>query len=160
EYYTAMSETMGPAPRAHYALGMLWEKNGKFRDAIEQYRDALGRGPWTYLDPWFAMAGCYMKAEDYASAFQNYVQMLTSQVVTLSKEQMQVAYNNMGMCMLLKGDHEGAMRKWRECLSINPQNPDAHFDLAMMFDQESHITSAIDEYKLFLRCAPLDMKAQ
>lgn len=160
EFYTAMGQTMGPAPRAHFALGQLWEHEGKFRDAIEQYRDALGDPPWLYLEAWLAMADCFIKVQDYGSAFSHYQQILAAEYLKISKPDTEKVYNNMGLCMLAKGDHEGAMRKWRECLSMNPSNPIAHLDLAMMFDQEQHISSAITEYKQFLRLAPTDEKAQ
>lgn len=158
EFFTAMGQAMGPCPKAHNALGKLYEKQGKFREATEQYRDALGNPPWTYLEAWMNMAECYIKMKDWGSAFNQYQQMIESEKLKYSKDDLQKMYNNMGLCMLAKGDHEGALRKWRECLSMNPANAQAHLNLAMMFDQESHISSAIDEYKQFVRLAPKDEK--
>jgi tetratricopeptide (TPR) repeat protein len=158
ELYTALGQYMGPGPRAHNALGKLWEKQGRYRDALEQYRDALGQPPWTYLEAWMNYADCFVKLKDYGSAYLQYQQMLDADKVRESKDDDQKIYNAMGVCLLAKGDHEGAMRKWKECLSINPANPTAHLNLAMLFDSESHITSAINEYKQFVRLAPTDDK--
>lgn len=158
ECYTALGQYMGPGPRAHNALGKLWEKQGKYREAIEQYRDALGDGIWVYLEAWMNMAECQMKVQDYGTAFLNFGKILAAESVKPTKEDLQNIYNNMGICLLAKGDHEGAMRKWKECLSINPSNPMAHLNLAMLFDSENHISSAINEYKLYVRLAPKDEK--
>jgi tetratricopeptide (TPR) repeat protein len=158
EFYTALGQFMGPGPRAHNALGKLWEKEGKYREALGCYRDALGTGPWTYLEAWMNYAECFIKLKDWGSGYAQLQTILNSETIKLTKDDQQKIFNDMGLCLLAKGDHEGAMRRWRECLSINPSNAVAHLNLAMLFDSESHISSAIAEYKQFVRLAPRDEK--
>lgn len=158
EFHDALVEYQGPGPRARNALGQLAEKQGRYSDAIYQYRDALGDPPWTYTEAWLNMAECHTKSRNWVEAIGQYQAMLNSEFLKLSKEDQQRIYVSYGVCLLAKGDHQGAMRKWRECLSINPMNPTAHLNLAMLFDQESHISSAISEYKAFVRLAPDDKK--
>ena len=156
EFYTALGQYLSHGQRAHNALGKLEDKNGNYRQAIAHYRDALGEPPWDYLEAWMSLAECYMKAKDYPAAYQEYQAMLESKKLKYTKEDEQKMYNGMGMCLMIKGDHEGAMRKWRQCLSINPNNATAHLYLGILFDSENHISSAVDEYKQFVRLAAHD----
>ncbi len=153
EFYNAMAQTFSNNPKAHNALGLLCERQGRWGEALDQFREALGDQPWTYLEAWLNMCECYMREQDFGSAYEQY-QMLLKSTVKYSKEDQQDILNHMGVCLLTKGDHEGAMRKWRECLSLNPSNAPAHLNLGLMFDSENHITSAIGEYKQYVRLAP------
>jgi len=160
QFNDALIEYMGPGPRAHNALGKLAVKQGDLSVAIGHFRDALGDPPWTYTEAWMNMADCYMKLRNFGEAVGQYLEMMKAERLKLTDADRQRIYLNLGLALLGKGDHEGAMRSWRECLSLNPSNAEAHLDLGMLFDQESHISSAITEYKAFVRLAPADPGTQ
>lgn len=63
-------------------------------------------------------------------------------------------YLDIGMCLLAKGDHQGAMDNWHEVLNYNPDNAAAHLQLALLLDTERHLSAAVKEYKEYIRLAP------
>ena len=63
-------------------------------------------------------------------------------------------YLDIGICLLAKGDHQGAMDNWHEVLNYNPDNAAAHLQLALLLDSERHISSALKEYKEYIRLSP------
>jgi len=78
------------------------------------------------------------------------------------------AHLDLGICLLAKGNHQGAIDNWHECLQYNPENREAHLQLAMILDSENHISSAIKEYRDFVRYCddpkfqylPVDVRAK
>jgi tetratricopeptide (TPR) repeat protein len=58
---------------------------------------------------------------------------------------------DLGICLLAKGNHQGAIDHWHQCLEYNHDNKEAHLQLAMLLDAENHIASAIKEYRSFVR---------
>lgn len=150
EAKNAIIEAGGPAYKAHNLYGMVLEHRGDLSGAQQHFLDALGEQPWTYTDAWMNLAGCFMKWKNWGSALSTYRDMLLSKK-PLKGLDYQKIYLDMGVCLLAKGDHQGAIDNWHRCLDYNVANPEAHLQLAMLFDAENHISSAIKEYKEFVR---------
>lgn len=152
ELNRALHEFRGPGPRANNLMGQLLEIKRDYDTAAQQYLYALGDPPWWYTDAWMNLAGCSMKMHQWGEAIQHYVGIL-ARGKTLKGVDYEKVYVNLGACQLAKGDHNGALESWHRCLDINPNNAKAHLLLALMFDQERHVSSAIKEYQAYLRCS-------
>lgn len=140
----------GHGSKAHNVLGLIKAKQGSWAAAEYQFLDALGDQPWHYTEAWMNYAENLMKQKDWGKAITQFRNIINSKVL-LKGVDYQKIYFDIGLCLLAKGDHQGAIDNWHEVLNINPDNPDAHLNLAMLFDTENHISSAIKEYKEFIR---------
>jgi tetratricopeptide (TPR) repeat protein len=137
--------------RAHYVEGMMEDAKGNTQAAIGYYREALGDPPWKDFDPWIAYSECMMKIKDWVDAYKNLHEMAYGSTI-IKGLNFERVHLDMGICLLAKGDHQGAMDNWHRCLEYNPSNKEAHLQLAMLLDAESHFSAAIQEYKDFVRC--------
>ena len=136
--------------RGHYLYGQVFEAKGSPWQAQLQYEYALGDKPWTFTDAWMAYAELMMKQKNWVSAIAQFGDMIKSEKVLKGMNYPHL-YLDLGICLLAKGDHQGAMQNWHKGLSLNMAEADIHLQLAMMFDAERHIQSAIKEYKEFCR---------
>lgn len=144
--------TSGPtAAIAHNVYGKIMAKRGDYMDAQLQFQEALGRTPpWTYTEAWMNYAETFMLQKDWSTAYTQYLAMLANPIKLLNLDLQQV-HLNMGLCLLAKGDHQGAIDNFHQVLEYNPQNSIAHLQLGMIFEAEKHISSAIDEYSDYVR---------
>jgi tetratricopeptide (TPR) repeat protein len=140
----------GRAFKAHNVLGLIKAKQGLFPSAEYQFLDALGDQPWHYTEAWMNYAENFMKEKEWGKAVIQLRNIIHSKVL-LKDVDYQKIYLDIGICLLAKGDHQGAIDNWHEVLNINPDNSDAHLQLAMILDSENHISAAIKEYKDFVR---------
>ncbi len=140
-------------PNVHNLLGLIAEKRGNLGGAQEQFIEALGEKPWRYTEAWMNYAECLMKQKDWGAAAMQFRAML-DHPVKLKNLDPEKIYLEIGICLLAKGDHQGAMDNWHECLNYNPDDAMAHLQLALLLDSERHISSAIKEYKEYIRLSP------
>lgn len=135
---------------AKYAHGKLKEAKGDYSGAVSYYRDALGFDKWRYYDAWIALGECLMKMKNWSEAHKYLSQMLTTKETVKGLDYPRV-HLDLGICLLSKGNHQGAIDHWHQCLEYDNQNKEAHLQLAMLLDAENHISSAIKEYRNFVR---------
>ena len=138
--------------RPWYAMGELYEKMNRFGDAMEAYQTALGDRPYKFTEAWMGKARCLIKLNPprYNEALKEYKDIIESAVKGVDWVEL---YYNMAMCLYKRGDHQGAIDHLLEALKINPDHYESHLTLAHIFDEEKHITSAINQYEHALRCA-------
>ncbi len=152
EFNKSLVDYQGPAPRAHNALGKLLEKRGELLVAQWQFLQALGEHPWSYTPAWVNLAENYMKQSEWNEAIKQLIEILdhAGSLKGLDKARIHM---DLGGCLIVKGDHQGALENWRQSCEINPDLADPHLLLARLFDQEKHLTSALHEYQAFIRLA-------
>jgi Tfp pilus assembly protein PilF len=150
ECYTAISETLGRAYKAYNMLGKVFMYEENWTGAQGQFQQALGDPPYTYTEAWINLVECMMRQQNWIGALQEMRAMLTNtkKLVGLDYERV---YLDVGICLLAKGDHQGAIDNWHRTLDYNPSNAEAHLQLAMLYDAEKHVSSAIKEYKEYIR---------
>ncbi len=150
----AWMEFQGKAPEAHNILGLIAERRGDLQGAESQFVEALGdKKPWRYTEAWMNYAEVLIKRKQWGEAIIQLRDMLNNQAPLKGINYEQV-YLDIGICLLAKGDHQGAMDNWHESLNYNPDNAMAHLQLALLLDSERHVSSAIKEYKEYIRLSP------
>ncbi|HEY9679446.1 MAG TPA: tetratricopeptide repeat protein [Drouetiella sp.] len=135
---------------AHFVAAKIFEAQQNWTAAQAQFEFSLGDKPWTYSEAWMGYAEMFMKQKNWVSAIAQFRDMLESQKVLPNIDYAHL-HMDLGICLLAKGDHQGALTNWHRGLSYNMNEPDIHLQLAMMFDAERHVASAVKEYKEFCR---------
>jgi tetratricopeptide (TPR) repeat protein len=146
----AMSQYRGPGPKAHNLLGKVKDKQNDLADAQYEFREALGDQPWHYTEAWMNYAENMMKQKAWGPAIDQFHFMLHNRVILKELEYRRV-FLDIGICLLAKGDHQGAFDNWHEALNYDPQYADAHLQLGMLLDAEQHFSAAIKEYEQYVR---------
>jgi tetratricopeptide (TPR) repeat protein len=141
-----------PSSKAYNLLGKIQLAEGNVVGAQAQFQNALGEKPWKYTEAWVNYAETFMWEKNWGSAYQQLTALLNSpkELHEIPNEQV---YLDIGICLGAKGDHQGALDNWRKVLDYNPSNYAAHLQIAKMLDSEHHISSAITEYKEYIRTA-------
>lgn len=159
ELAMALSDLEGPNSRVFFLYGQLMEKQNYLDSATSNYIHALGDQPWTYMDAWMALTWLYMRQHNWSGAAVQYNRMLEREgelrAHGLNLEEVLI---NLGIADVSKGNHQGAMECWKKALAVNPNSAQAHLNLAKLFELESHISSAINEYSAYIRLAMPDDK--
>lgn len=139
--------------RPYYGMGELYEKMGRYGDAVGSYTTALGDRPWKYTEAWMGRARCLIKLKppQYNEALADYKEIIDSAVKNVNWNEL---YYNMANCLYKRGDHQGAIDHLLQALKENPDHFDSHLALAHIFDEEKHISSAVNRYEHALRTAP------
>lgn len=149
----ALSGTTYQSPldrAAHVAAGKLDDAQGNFSAACDHYRSSLGEAPWTFFEGWIGFCECLMKMKKWTEAYKYLDKMLTTNQ-TIKGLNYERVHLDLGICLLAKGNHQGAIDNWHKCLEYNHDNKEAHLQLAMILESENHISSAIKEYRSFVR---------
>ena len=146
----ALTQYQGRGPKARNMLGKIKEKQGDLVQAQAEFLEALGDPPWRYTEAWMNYAENIMKQKQWGAAVNQFTLMLNNKIV-LKGLDYETLFLDIGLCLLAKGDHQGAIDNWHECLNYNPQNTKAHLQLAMLLDAEQHFSSAMKEYREFVR---------
>jgi len=155
----SQSTSKGELAKAYNLLGKVAEARGNFQEASSEYLNALGDHPWRYTDAWLNYAEVLMKEKSFEAAFAQLSSLLNSPV-GLKNVPYERVYTDIGLCMFVKGNHQGALDNWRKVLEYNPNNATVHLQIAMLLDSERHLSSAITEYKEYIRLAPDEQSAQ
>ncbi len=140
----ALTDYHGPGPQAHNIMGLISDKRGDLRRAQDEYVEALGDPPWRYTEAWMNYAENLMKQKEWGSAITQLRNMLNHNKPLKGIDPQRI-YLDIGICLLAKGDHQGAMDNWHEVLNYNPTNAAAHLQLALLLDSERHWSAAVKE---------------
>lgn len=138
------------AGMAHWIYGQIMEKKNANDEAYRHYAEAISQYPGL-TKAQVSMAEVDMKQKRWPQAMKQWTFILANAGEFLKNVPVQKVYVNRGRCFLAKGDHQSAIDDWHKCLELNPDNADAHLELAKILDSEDHLTSAIKEYKEFIR---------
>jgi len=125
---------------------------GQWASACSAYGECMGPKPYRFWYPWIGLAECMMKMKKWVDAYQCLNGMIVTDA-TIKGLDFERVYLDMGICALAKGNHQSALDNWHKVLEYNPDNKEAHLQLALMLDSEQHFSSAITEYKYFIRMA-------
>jgi len=154
----ALTQSPLKSGKAYNLLGQVYEAQGNLQTASDHYLHALGnQTPWKYTEAWVNYAEVMMKMRSFEEAFGQFSRLLASGLKDIPSERV---YLDIGTCMLAKGNHQGAMDNWYEAIKYNPDCAQAHLQIAMLLDHEHHFSSAVKEYKEFIRVAPTPEDAQ
>ncbi|PYO55860.1 MAG: hypothetical protein DMD83_17450 [Candidatus Rokuibacteriota bacterium] len=139
-------------PRAHSNLGVILQAQGKRREALAQYYEALRLKP-DYPDP-HNNVGVILAGEGRIDeAIAHY-----SEALRLAPYYPD-AHNNLGAALLGEGRVEEAIAHFAVALSVKPDNPDAHNNLGAALYAQGRVREATARFSEALRLNPSDADA-
>ena len=142
--------------RPYCTMGKLQEKMGRYGEALSSYTTALADRPWTYTEAWLGRARCYrkMKPPDYNESLADYKGMISQGTILHKNPEWVEVYYGMAECYYRRGDHQSAIDHLLEALKLDPDHFESHIALGHIFDEEKHVTSAVNQYEHAIRTAP------
>jgi protein O-mannosyl-transferase len=132
---------------AHYNLGQILFEDGKFAEAMTEYKKALQINP-DYVEAvnslGLALAGLG-RTEEAKTEFEKALRMNPNYVK---------AHNNLGLVLAGLGRTEEAMAQYREALRIDPRCAEAHNNLGNVWVNTGRFAEAVAEYREALGINP------
>jgi tetratricopeptide (TPR) repeat protein len=122
--------------------GFAYDKLGKRSKAIEDIHHSIELDP-TNMDARMNLAAFHEDVKQFDRAIAEY-----EAVIKLDGAHHAEAYTNAARCMLEKGNITGAKKYLNDALSTNPNDADAHFQLANIYwKKEKKTDDALKEFK-------------
>ena len=124
------------APNAHYNLGFFYGKQGRFDEAITQFKETLA------IDPNHA------NAHNNLGLAYDGKGMLDEAIAAFNKTlainpRLAEAHNNLGNTFRKKGMLDEAISEYKEALIIHPSMAEAHHNLSATYYYKKNYTLAI-----------------
>lgn len=133
-----------------YIWGIIADRQGRFGEAESHYQQAMGPKPWFWTECWMRYAEAKMKNKKYAEAIKEFFVIEKSALLLkgLKKDRL---FQNVGICRMAIGDHQGAVDNWRKALEANEENSEVWLQMGLLLDSEKHYSAAAKHYRQFLR---------
>lgn len=137
------------APEPHLSAGVLLEKENKFADAEQEYKQVLSVDPGS-SDAMTALANLYMRGRRFGPAEE-----MLRKILTLHP-QSATAHLQLGRVLEADGQHEAAVAELQAASQIAPQDSDAQRDLADVSLNGGKYDVAETQYRALLVANPKD----
>ena len=126
-------------PLVHFNLGNAFAKNGKFDDAISEYRKALLLSPG-HIRAHNNLGRAYAVKGKYDEAIVEFKRALA-----INPRHVR-ALNNLGAAYFQKGEFDKAIIEMKRSLAIRPNNINAHNNLALAYYSQGKYKSALAHF--------------
>lgn len=130
-----------------FNLGNTYYRGGRYEDAIEPLRKAIGLHPED-VDAHFILGNTYQRLKRYVDAAREF-----RQVVQLEPRN-ESAYYNLGNAYRALQDYKSAVEAYDKSIQINEKNAMVHYMLAACYSQLNKEQEAIAEYNRALQIDP------
>lgn len=126
-------------PLVHYNLGNAYMQNGKYDEAIFEFKRTVQLQP-NYDKAYNNLGKIYVMQERLNEAIAAF-----KQAVAINPGNAK-AYNNLGSAYFMKGDVESAIAAIKRSLAINANNANAHSNLAVAYYSKKDYDRALMHY--------------
>ncbi len=159
ECYRKVAALAGPQPTAHYNLGLVLERQGKFNDAAAAFEVAAEQNPKL----WQAFAGmgtCFLYLGNWERAIQSLDAALRQQPdhvrTQLGKA---VALEAKASELLAKNDFAAAAQHYLQATKLRPDSFEAWFNLGVSYQRSGRFDQAAVAYTEAIRLQPASAEA-
>jgi len=130
-------------PTLHYRLGLAYEENEQFGDALKAYERAVALKP-NYGDAQVALGALNMKLNQYDKALRAYNQAV---LLDLTPEIKGAAYRAMALIYFRRDRFQEAVEPFKQAIALAPQGT-MHLNLGLTYLKLGDKTSAMEQYRL------------
>lgn len=148
--YSLWMDTLEKMPAsfmAHNNLGMLYEQDGRLKDAIEEYKKALELNPDS-AETHTNLGFIYRRQDKLVEAKEEHLAALQL------KPNFVAARLNLGIIYLDQGLLEKALQEFQIASKLNPYNADAYYNIGLVYYRWNQIDRAIENFKYALKLNP------
>jgi tetratricopeptide (TPR) repeat protein len=125
--------------RAHYLLGLTYQRQGKSSDALRELQAALASKPWLGVNGIYQMIGTLQQEnqelEEAAQSFAARADLIPND---------RQAHLDLGKVFFLQGDDVQARAEFEIALWLNPSDAEAHTQLAQVHLRAARYQEAAD----------------
>ncbi len=140
-------------PDAAYAyneLGLLYRRQGHYKESIAQFEKAIGESPGWVL-PWANLCGSYNDLDDYTEAL-----IAGKQAIRLDSNSVLAQYNLANAYHYL-ADDQSAILLFQRVVKLDPEYANAYFKLGYIYYSQNNFEQAEQMGLAYQRLAPNDL---
>ncbi|HSB12380.1 MAG TPA: TonB family protein [Blastocatellia bacterium] len=130
-------------PKLHYRLGLAYEENEQYADALKAYARAIALDS-QYGDANVALGSLYMKLNQYDEALQAYKQAV---LLDLTPEKKAAANRAMALIYFRREQFQEAVEPFKQAIALAPQGS-LYFNLGLTYLKLGDKSSAMEQYRL------------
>lgn len=130
-------------PEPHLAAGPLFEKQNRFSDAEQEYKQALALDP-TSADALTGLSNIYMRGHRYADAEESLRKLVALQ------PQNPAAHIQLGRMLAADGQLDASIVELQNALKLAPENPGVQRDVADVYTLAKKYPEAEAAYRALL----------
>jgi tetratricopeptide (TPR) repeat protein len=137
-------------PQPHIQLGLALQRQGKFDDAIKQFRRVLSINPklaLAYNNIGVALAARAKPGDKLDNAIAQYHHAIDVD------PRYPLPHNNLGLALSHQGDVDNAIEEFNKAIQVDPKYLYAHWNLAYALEHQVKLEDAIAEYRSAIECA-------
>lgn len=128
-------------------LAAVYLRQGRFGDAIVQYRQILDARPED-TGVMAELVKCYLGKKDYAQAIK------TAQQILRYAPKDAVAFASIAFAYSQMGDWEKTVANYQESLRLDPRSHALYFRLGEAYEKSGKVNDAIRQYQIFIDRTP------
>ena len=129
-------------------LGIVYYKEGKIEDAYKHFSEAIRLNTYN-VKARYNLGVAYFEQGKIEEAVKEY-----SDLVNYYLPDDHSVLNNLGKAYAFQGDYDEAVKHLTRALELNPQNADAHFNLANVLQSRGELNEAMVHYREALKINP------
>ncbi len=148
KYYSDAIDIDSGFSEAYNALGVVYSKQQKWKDAIKNFQKALENKLYsTRYIPYVNMGDVYMNQGDYPKAVAAYTE-------SKRYEKIDFIIIKLGEALFENGKTKDAIKEFQEASAMSPANPLARYRLAVAYLKDGNKKAAVAEFKKAADLAP------
>ena len=124
---------------ALYELGVIYEQQNNYDDAIKFYTDSLKIKE--NIEAFQSLGVCYLKNGMLKEAYRNLVKAM------LLNPNKYTIYNNLGAVLEKIGNYDSAIQMLEIATKLNPKNTIGFYNLGVVLDKKGNFGEAIEAYE-------------
>jgi tetratricopeptide (TPR) repeat protein len=148
-YYKKAMELMPNQAQLHHKLGTLYQRQGRYMDAIPEFKKAILLEPKSFVS-YNNLAGCYLAIHQPEQAVKLY-----REAIVKSEDPAQYHfYFELGVALLAANRMAEAKAAFLIETALSPDFVDARLDLGNIYVLENNLGRALEEYQEVLAIDP------
>jgi tetratricopeptide (TPR) repeat protein len=163
EFLTQAAKLKPDMFRPQYNLGQIYEAQGKYKEAADAYRRAvglkidagLGETPVNVMSAYFNLGNVYAMMNQHEQAVA-----ALQEVIRRLPEPYHTPHYNVGLSQAALGKQQEAVESFKEAVKIKPDYWEAYYNMGVAYGKLEDYPRAVEAFKRTLELKPDDAQAR